>query len=181
MQLALSPNGLVESFHLTMHALLALNLRAPLAVACSGGADSRALALLAKAWAEEQASELRIFIVDHGLRAESASEAAQTAQWARQHGLDASILTLTMDCDTAIQAQARDARYDALLNACKASKINHLLLGHHADDQVETMLFRLLRGSGAHGLSAMSAKSNRVKRYAFEPLLSIPKIRSKLP
>jgi tRNA(Ile)-lysidine synthase len=143
------------------------------AVAVSGGADSLALALLAAGWAETLA-----LIVDHGLRPESAAEAARVAAWLVARGIAARILAVGPLLPGAdLSARARAARYDALAGACRQAGIVHLLLGHQALDQAETVLMRRLRGSGPDGLAGMAAVLPRRGLLLLRPLLGIPPAR----
>lgn len=149
-----------------------------LAVAVSGGPDSMALALLAAEWARSTGREVLALTVDHGLREESAQEAMQVAKWMDAREIPCRILRWEHNDAKPVanvQAAARDARYHLLGQACAEEGIHHLLLGHHADDQAETVLLRLLRGSGVDGLSAMSAVSQRGALTLLRPLLNVPK------
>ncbi len=136
------------------------------AVAVSGGADSLALALLAKAWGDPAA-----FVVDHGLRAESAAEAEWTRDVLTARGIPATILRLRNLAPGA--ARARAARYAALSAACRAAGLVDLLLGHHAGDQAETVLMRQRRGSGPDGLAGMAALVETDDIRLVRPLLGI--------
>lgn len=131
-----------------------------LAVACSGGPDSLALALLARDWARAAGVRLQAFIVDHGLRPESAEEAAAVCARLRDAGVAAEVLCDPDAVDgppgADIQAAARRLRYRLLLQACAQAGIGTLALAHHQEDQAETFLLRLARGSGVDGLSAMA-------------------------
>ena len=143
-----------------------------LGLAVSGGADSTALALLALGWAAQNQGTIRAFIVDHGLRPESAAQAALTASRLQTRGIASEILTLSGLSGPAIQEKARIARYDALATAAMHSGYLHLLLGHHAADQAETVAMRLARGPhGAEGIAPWSARN---KILLLRPLLTIP-------
>lgn len=125
---------------------------APVAIALSGGADSLALTLLAAA-----TRSVLALTVDHGLRAESADEAAQVAQWVAARGIPHRTLRWEGDKPASnIQAAARAARYDLMAAACRDAGISILLTAHHADDQAETLLLRLARGSGLKGLGGIA-------------------------
>lgn len=145
-----------------------------LAVAVSGGADSMALAMLVRDWARARDGGLTALIVDHGLRPESAREARVTQERLAAQDIAADILPITgLRHGAALAERARDARYQVLLAACRTMGVRHLLVGHHAGDQVETVAMRVLRGSRNDGLSGMSAV--RVVRdvWLLRPLLNV--------
>ena len=132
--------------------------RPRLAVAVSGGPDSLCLCLLAAGWAAAQDGAVSALIVDHGLRPEAAAEARQVAAWLRARRIDHHVLRWAgVKPATGIQAAAREARYRLLGDWCRAAGILHLLLGHHLDDQAETVALREARQSGAEGLAGMAA------------------------
>lgn len=159
-------------------AALSLPAMPEVAVAVSGGADSMALCLLAKAWADERGITLHALTVDHGLRETAACEAKQVGTWLKEHGISHHILIWQPDASRAnLQARARDARYELMADWCKTHGITNLLLAHHLDDQAETFLIRLGRGSGVDGLSAMRTVSQRLGITLLRPLLSISKSR----
>jgi len=129
----------------------------PGAVAVSGGGDSLALMHLLAAWARKTRRVRPVVLsVDHALRKSSAREARQVAAWARKAGLKAEVLTVKGPVPKSdIEARAREARF-SLMGAWMAKhKIATLYVGHTEDDQAETFLLRLARGSGLDGLSAM--------------------------
>nr|WP_314075301.1 tRNA lysidine(34) synthetase TilS [uncultured Roseococcus sp.] len=148
-----------------------------IAVGCSGGPDSLALTRLADAWARGRGASVLALIVEHGLRAESAAEAASLAAALTAQGIAARILPLGLPAGTGLQERARRARRAALLAACAEAGALHLLLGHHAGDQAETVLFRALRGSGGAGRAARAAATAAAEALILRPLLSIPKDR----
>jgi tRNA(Ile)-lysidine synthase len=153
-----------------------LREREPLAVAVSGGADSLALALLAKDWADTHGHNVQALVVDHGLRAESQDEATQTCDWLAQQGIASHVLRVELGAsETAIQERAREARYDAMARWCAANGMAHVLLGHQREDQAETVLFRLLRGSAPEGLAGMAAVHKRLGITWLRPLLGVSK------
>ena len=146
-----------------------------LAVAVSGGADSLALALLARDWVAARGGRLVGLIVDHGLRPEAAAEAATTA--ARLAGLGVPARLLRVDGlarGPGLAARARAARYAALEAGCLGAGSVHLLLGHHAADQAETVLLRALSGSGAAGAAGMAALVETPRLRLLRPLLDVP-------
>ncbi|ARJ65110.1 tRNA lysidine(34) synthetase TilS [Magnetospirillum sp. ME-1] len=149
-----------------------------LGVAVSGGADSLALALLADRWAKERGGDVLALTVDHGLRPESAAEAEWVGGWLAAQGIAQRILTWTGEKPRSdLQAAARAARYRLLGEACAEEGILHLLLAHHRDDQAETLLLRLGRGSGLDGLSAMAPERPTAWGRLLRPLLGTPRAR----
>lgn len=155
-----------------MHPLGPFGPAPRLAVAVSGGADSLALALLAEHWVRARHGALLALVVDHGLRAASGAEARLTLQRLAALGIAARCLTLAGLRPAA--AAARRARYAALEAACGEAGIVHLLLGHHAGDQAETLLLRRAAGSGPRGLAAMAAVREETTLALLRPLLAVP-------
>jgi tRNA(Ile)-lysidine synthase len=129
----------------------------PAAVAVSGGGDSLALMHLLAGWAKESGrAKPVVLIVDHALRDGSAGEAKKAASAAKKAGLPVHILTRKgARPKSGIEALARDARYGLMGRWLKRHGIVHLYVGHTLDDQAETFLLRLSRGSGLDGLSSM--------------------------
>jgi tRNA(Ile)-lysidine synthase len=126
-----------------------------LALAVSGGPDSLALMWLG---AEAFGSRAVVLTVDHGLRAEAAAEAAAVCARARALGLEAHRLDVAVaTTGRGLQADARDSRYAALRRWCTGHRVRLLLTAHHAEDQAETLLMRLARGSGLAGLAGIRA------------------------
>lgn len=148
-----------------------------LAVGVSGGPDSMALCLLAQDWCRTAGGRVVALTVDHGLRAESTEEARQVHQWLAQQKIEHHILALAEPITQRIQETAREARYQALTEACRKHGALALLLGHHADDQDETVAFRLTSGSGITGLAGISCASTLHGIRLLRPLLSFPKSR----
>ncbi len=143
-----------------------------LAAAVSGGADSMALAWLAREWAMGRGGTILALIVDHGLRDDSAAEAKLTQNRLIACGVDARILTLSnLTKGPSLAARARAARYDILVHACAAAAIPHLLLGHHQNDQVETVMLRALSSSATRGLAGMAALAETALVRLLRPLL----------
>ena len=138
---------------------------APVVVACSGGPDS--LTLLAVA-ADRGLAPIAVH-VDHGLRDGSASEGAIVADAARRFDATFEQRRVHVDRGANLEARARDARYAALEAAAEGHGAAHVLVGHTADDQAETVLLALLRGSAAPGLAGMPVRRGRIVR----PLLRV--------
>jgi tRNA(Ile)-lysidine synthase len=151
-----------------------------LVLAVSGGPDSLALMWLAARWRKSLKSgpELAAVTIDHGLRPESAREAREVKRLAGTLGLPHRTLRWRGDKPTAgIQAAARDARYRLLARAAKTHGATHVMTGHSRDDQAETVLMRLSRGSGIAGLAAMARETVHDGAIVARPLLDIPKAR----
>jgi tRNA(Ile)-lysidine synthase len=141
-------------------------------VACSGGADS--LALLAAACFELPRTGRRCgaVVVDHALQAGSVAVAQRAAQQARERGADpVHVLTATVGGGAGPEAAARSARYAALRRAAHESEAAAVLLAHTRDDQAETVLLGLARGSGARSLAGMRPADGLWRR----PLLGLPR------
>jgi tRNA(Ile)-lysidine synthase len=162
--------------------LFALLARFPhAALAVSGGPDSLALMLLVSRWREarEDGPKLSVLTVDHGLRANARSEAEEVGRMAAALGLPHAILTWekTEPPAASLQSRARTARYDLMASYCHAHGIPALLTAHTQDDQAETFLMRLKRGSGLDGLAAIPEKGAWAGIGILRPLLDVPKAR----
>jgi tRNA(Ile)-lysidine synthase len=172
-------------------AALAKTLFDPLAhassliLAVSGGPDSTALMVLAARWRAGLARgpKLVAVTVDHGLRRESAAEARAVARLARRLGVTHRVLRWRgRKPASGLQAAARAERYRLLAQAARKAKARHILTGHTRDDQAETVLFRLARGSGLSGLGGMARAAPVPAEDAHDlilvrPLLELPKAR----
>jgi len=158
-----------------------------LVLAVSGGSDSTALLLLAARWAEalkkrsRRSPKLLAVTVDHGLRPEAKREAAAVKGLARKLGIAHRTLQWRgAKPKTGVQEAARVARYRLLAEAATRAGYEHILTAHTLDDQAETVLFRLARGSGLTGLAGMAyAAAVPVGAdsaiFVVRPLLSVPK------
>ncbi|MFN8157088.1 MAG: tRNA lysidine(34) synthetase TilS [Candidatus Nanopelagicales bacterium] len=147
-------------------ALADLDPDALVLVACSGGADSLALADAAR----RACSRVGAVIVDHGLQDGSAEIATRTADWLRSQGLDPVVVVrVEVGAEGGPEAAARDARYAALLAEQERHGAAAVLLGHTLDDQAETVLLGLARGSGTRSLAGMPAARGPFRR----PLLRL--------
>jgi tRNA(Ile)-lysidine synthetase-like protein len=142
-----------------------------LCVAFSGGVDSTAL-LVALARKRSASLQLRAVHVDHGLRAASRQWAAHCRALARDLHVPLKVLTtkVARPRGTSLEAAAREARYRLLATELRPGEI--LLTAHHSDDQLETVLLQLLRGSGLPGISAMPALAPFADGLLARPLLS---------
>ena len=145
-----------------------------LAVGVSGGPDSLATFLLAHRWAMARGGSALALVADHGLRPDSAAEAEAGAGRLQARGHEVSILSLGLPSGPALHERARRARLAALEAAASEAGAPWLLLGHHRRDQAETLLFRLLRGSGETGLAAMAPARALPNVMVLRPLLDMP-------
>jgi len=149
-----------------------------LVLAVSGGPDSVALMWLAARWrnALSRGPRLLAVTVDHGLRQEAAREARDVKRLARTLGVAHRTMRWTaVKPKTGIPAAARLARYRLLTGVARSSGASHILTAHTRDDQAETLLMRLLRGSGIGGLAAMARESEREGVFIGRPFLNISK------
>jgi tRNA(Ile)-lysidine synthase len=149
-----------------------------LVLAVSGGPDSVALMWLAARWRRSflRGPDLVAVTVDHGLRAESAREAAEVKRLATSLGLQHLTLRWTgAKPDRGLPAAARAARYRLLAKAARDHRASHILTAHTRDDQAETLLMRLLRGSGITGLAAMARQTPREGVMLARPFLDVSK------
>ena len=145
--------------------------RTRFAVAFSGGVDSTVL--LHVLYRLVDPGRLRVLHVDHGLHAESERWARHCAEVAGGLGLTFVVRTLglTIAPGRSVEAEARRARYAALADILQADEV--LLTAHHADDQLETLFLRLLRGAGVRGLTAIAARMPFGPGYLARPLLEV--------
>ena len=149
-------------------------------LAVSGGPDSVALMWLMARWrrALSHGPRLLAVTVDHGLRPEAAREARVVKELARALDVEHRTLRWTGDKPrSGVPAAARAARYRLLAKAARGTGARHVLTAHTRDDQAETLLMRLLRGSGIAGLSAMARESERDGVLLARPFLNVPKAR----
>ncbi len=147
-----------------------------LLIGVSGGPDSMALLHLCAQWAQPRCISIFAATLDHGLRADARAEAEMVAQYAAKIAVPHSILTWQGDKPaTRLQETARAARYALLVEHAHTIGAKALLIAHHADDQMETLLFRLLRGTGPAGLAGMSAQRLHLGMILGRPLLDVRK------
>src|SRR3954463_16300716 len=151
-----------------------------LVLAVSGGPDSVAMMWLAgrRARALRAGPRLVAVTIDHGLRSEAAREARDVKHLAK--ALDLPHRTLRWSGakpKTGVPSAARDARYRLLAKAARAAGATHVLTAHTQEDQAETLLMRMSRGSGIAGLAAMARQSRRDGVVLARPLLQVPKAR----
>lgn len=143
-----------------------------IAIAVSGGCDSLALATAA----HKAGFHPYCIIVDHKLRPTSTAEAVQVSKILTDMSIKNTILTWRHEpIKSNIANKARQARYTLITEECLKNNIGNVLLGHHMEDQVETFLLNLIRGSGLNGLCAMSEITLMDKIYLLRPLLQYSK------
>jgi len=149
-------------------------------LAVSGGPDSTALLYLAARWRKGRKAgpQLVAVTIDHGLRKEAAAEARQVARLAKQLRVPHRTLRWAgAKPQTGLQEKARAARYALLAQAAHKAGATHILTAHTLDDQAETVLMRLLRGSGPAGLAGMARATPLSGLTLARPFLEIPKAR----
>ena len=158
---------------LNLDAIFASDPPKHIGIAVSGGGDSMALLHLAQDWANAQNVTLCAITIDHDLRENSADEAARVAQWCADMGV-AHHVKVWRDWDHTgnLQDAARQARY-RIINEWRGD-IQHILIGHTLDDQAETLLLRLKRGSGVDGMTGMKPVAHHPSgMMLIRPLLNI--------
>ncbi|MGG4606299.1 tRNA lysidine(34) synthetase TilS [Paenalcaligenes sp. Me131] len=170
--------GLLQSIH-TLYTNLPQPAPQQVAVALSGGVDSAALALHMAVWAHALELPLHCFHVHHGLQEIADQWSLHVQNLANLIGASIHIERVNVDLlsGTGIEAAARDARYQAFHTLCQRTGVQHVFVAHHQDDQAETVLLRLLRGSGPTGLGAMAPVSSRDGFMVLRPWLDIPRSR----
>ncbi|MDD5409429.1 MAG: tRNA lysidine(34) synthetase TilS [Candidatus Omnitrophica bacterium] len=135
----------------------------------SGGPDSMALLLQLFSLKKKLGLSLHIAHVDHGLRKDSHSDALFVENWAKRLGIPINIIRLdskVTERKGSLEEICRQARLDFLINIARKIKADKVALGHNLDDQAETVLMRILRGTGLSGLSGISAKRS-IKNILF--------------
>lgn len=148
--------------------------------AVSGGPDSTALLWLAARWrdARKQTPALIAATVDHRLRPEAKQEAAQAAMLARKLKIQHHVLSWRgKKPKTGVPEAARVARYELLISLARRTGAQAIVTAHTRDDQAETMLHRIGRGSGLTGLAGIRRKSERDGVVILRPLLGVSKLR----
>ena len=142
-----------------------------LCVAFSGGPDSTALLHALAQLSEARERGLRALHVDHGLHADSAAWAKRCTDFCEALGVPLTVIRVQVDDarGEGLEAAARRARYTAFAEYLRDGE--WLVLGHHRDDQVETVLLKLLRGAGPEGLAGMRARRSFARGWLWRPLL----------
>lgn len=163
------PPAVADVRRAVRHALGDLAPGSLVLVACSGGADSLALAAATGFAAPRAGLRAGLVTVDHGLQEGSAARAADVVRLAHALGLDpAEARAVRVGTAGGPEAAAREARYGALAEAAERLGAAAVLLGHTRDDQAETVLLRLARGSGTRSLAGMPARAGLYRRPFLE-------------
>ncbi|MCY3879909.1 MAG: tRNA lysidine(34) synthetase TilS [Rhodobacteraceae bacterium] len=142
------------------------------AAAVSGGSDSMALLCLLSGWCRRSEVELAAVSVDHGIRPAARNECDLVAGLARKLGHEHRILRWQPVDGGNLQNEARRGRYRLIAGWAREAGIEAVLLGHTMDDQAETLLLNLARGSGVDGLAAMPSAIERDGMLWLRPLLT---------
>ncbi len=137
----------------------------PVVIGCSGGPDSAALVALAR----YAGCAATVVYIDHGLRPSTSDDFATVRTLASRFGFDAHMISVTVDASANVEARARDARLGALEQFRDSCGADAIWLAHTLDDQAETVLLAVMRGSGLAGLAGMAARRGAIHR----PLLGV--------
>lgn len=147
-----------------------------IAVAVSGGPDSMALLFLLKKWIDLNKGFLIALIVDHQIRKDSNEEASKVKKYLSLFKIDSKILKVSKkNILKKNMKEARDNRFNKLIDYCYKNKILHLFIGQHYDDNIETFLLRKLAGSNYEGLQGMQSKLSNKRLQIIRPLLNFNK------
>ena len=149
-----------------------LNINENFIVAVSGGPDSLALAFLSKIYSIKKKLDIKYYIIDHGLRKNSASEAKYVQNKLKSFSINLNILKWSGSKPKRnIQSTARNKRYKLLIEKSKELRIKNVLTGHQLDDLFENFFIRILRGSGLNGLISLDQKIHYKKINIIRPLI----------
>lgn len=148
----------------------------PIWIACSGGLDSSVLAALAVPAIRAQGRPAGLVYVDHRQHEMTKAAAEAVGALAADLGVESESLAVNGVRPGASEADLRSARFTAFLGLAERRDLRALLLGHHRDDQVETILFRLRRGPGSRGLAGIPRRPRLTSScYLVRPLLDVPR------
>ncbi len=149
-----------------------------LGLSISGGPDSMALLMLVKDWARSKSGKITVFHFDHKIRKKSSEEASWLKTYVSKLGIKFHLLTWDRDQKLKLNMKnARDARYERILDICKKLKIIHLMTAHHFNDNLETYYMRKKRNSSSLGLSSIPKILIKENLQIIRPLLSFSKER----
>ena len=147
------------------------NNKIKLAVALSGGSDSLALTIAL----HQLNYDVLAILVNHNLRVEAKKEIQQTIKTISKYNIKYIVKEWDGNVNKNLENEARNARYSLLLEACRENNIKYLCIGHHMDDQVETFLLNLARGSGLDGLCSMPYLKKIDNINIIRPMLNLTK------
>ena len=170
--------GLVQQFDQYLHGSRLLKPKQRLLIACSGGADSIALLRLLQSVNQSNYWQWKLVVghVNHGLRGRhSLADERFVRKTARALGLPCAVKRIRLKrhaTDHVSEAAARTARLDALYNLARRHRCAAIVLAHHADDQAETVLMRILRGCGITGLGGMRPRRKMASLHLIRPVLN---------
>ena len=167
----------ITNFYLNFKNILSNFKSKSFLVAVSGGPDSLALAALCKAYESETLKKKFHYVhINHAIRKKADQESKRVKKILSKQNIDLKIIKNRKKIVKNVQHNARVIRYSLMSAECKKKKINSILTAHHKNDQIETFLIRLSRGSGIKGLSSMSTISELDKNIKiYRPLLSVNK------
>jgi len=158
------------------HSLKPVPKEMPLAVAVSGGPDSAMLAVHTAAWADKKGRILRFFHIHHGLQKSADTWANHVLQLGHLLGVPTWVKKVqVIERGDGVESAARRARYLGLSQMAETLKVENVLLGHHQNDQAETVLMRLFRGTGPAGMQAMQSQTKRANLTYRRPFLNVPR------
>jgi tRNA(Ile)-lysidine synthase len=142
-------------------------------LAYSGGRDSSVLLDCLHQISQDKSFSLRTMHVNHGLSSDAKKIEKHCATITDKLKISHETVMIKIGSSSNVEEQCRLKRYEVLVESCKDDEV--IITGHHEEDQVETFLLRLMRGSGARGLSSMKIKSQYHKKTIFRPFLKVPK------
>ena len=149
-----------------------------LGLSISGGPDSMALLMLVKDWIKSKSGKITVFHFDHKMRKKSSKEAIWLKKYISKFGIKFHLLTWDRDEKLKLNMKnARDARYERILDICKKLKIIHLMTAHHFNDNLETYFMRKKRNSSRLGLSSIPKILIKENLQIIRPLLGFSKER----
>ena len=165
-----------KNFFLNLNCNFLFENNPSIAVGVSGGPDSLALIYLMRIWIKSKKGNLIALIIDHKLRDESYTESRLTRDYLTSLNIKSKIIRVSdKKLNKRNMNEARNNRFNKLINYCQKNNILHLFLGHHFDDNIETFLIRKLAGSNLEGLSAMQFYITRKNIHIMRPLLNFSK------
>lgn len=165
-----------EKFKQNLEKILDANKPKKIAVAVSGGCDSLAVTLLTSKWTKLNKIELTAITVNHNLRSEFGIEAKTVHNFCNNQKINHIILTYDGEIPVSnIENVARNFRYKMIFKYMNDNKIDTLFVGHNKDEEVETFLLNLTRGSGVYGLSGINEIKKRDGITIIRPMLAFTK------